>query len=129
MEKKMILIVDDEPSMILGQRFILEDEGYEIIGAMDAVDGFEKAKYHKPDLIILDIMMPPKYEYEGIIACKKLKNDRETCKIPIIILTVKGREKDVLLSKESGADVFMNKPFDSNELLKTIETLIEAPSK
>ena len=129
MKAKTILIADDEPSITLGVRFILEDAGYRVIKAVNGSDAMEKTRNQKPDLILLDIMMPPSGKYEGIEVCKKLKNDLTTCHIPIIMLTAKGRKKDQQMAEEYDIEKFVKKPFDSDNLLALIKEIFEREAR
>jgi DNA-binding response OmpR family regulator len=109
---KKILIVEDEPGIMLGIKDEFESEGYEVYTAENGEDGLAKVKQHKPDLLILDIMMPVLDGYE---VCKRLRKQGDTT--PIIMLTVKDKEIDKVLGLELGADDYVTKPFSLRELL------------
>ena len=109
---KKILIVEDEPGIMLGIKDEFESEGYEVFTAENGEVGLAKAKQHKPDLIILDIMMPVLDGYE---VCKRLRMRGDNT--PIIMLTVKDKEIDKILGLELGADDYVTKPFSLRELL------------
>lgn len=109
---KKILIVEDEPGIMLGIKDEFESAGYEVYTAENGEDGLAKAKQHKPDLIILDIMMPVLDGYE---VCKRLRMQGDNT--PIIMLTVKDKEIDKILGLELGADDYVTKPFSLRELL------------
>ena len=121
MEKK-ILVVDDELHLIEMVQMRLEANGYEVITANDGEEGLEKAKSEKPDLILLDVMMP---KMDGYEACSLLKNDEQLRKIPVVLFTGKAQEDFEDVGKKAGADAFITKPFDPPELLAKIEELIK----
>ena len=118
---KRILIVDDEVQLVEMVKMRLEAAGYEVISAYDGQDGFDKAKKNKPDLIILDLMLP---KMDGYKICGLLKNDARYSKIPIIMFTARVQEEDVRLGKDLGAEEYVTKPFDPKILLSKIKELI-----
>ena len=109
---KKILVVEDEPGIMLGIKDEFESEGYEVYTAENGEEGLAKAKKHRPDLIILDVMMPILDGYE---VCKRLRMQGDNT--PIIMLTVKDKEIDKILGLELGADDYVTKPFSLRELL------------
>jgi two-component system alkaline phosphatase synthesis response regulator PhoP len=109
---KKVLIIEDDPGISLGLKDEFESEGYAVITANDGEKGLEAAKNQKPDLIILDIMLPVLDGYE---VCKRLR--MEGNRTPIIMLTVKDKEIDKVLGLELGADDYVTKPFSLRELL------------
>jgi len=114
---KMILIVEDEPKNLTLLRDLLQVSGYSTIEATDGEKGVELAKSKKPDLILMDIQMP---KMDGLEATRILKADTTTRNIPILALTsyaMKGDEERIL---EVGCDGYLAKPFDIQELLKTV---------
>ncbi|MBE9225246.1 response regulator [Phormidium sp. LEGE 05292] len=121
---KTILIVDDEPHirLLLEQTLEdLEDEGVEILTASNGEDALEIIKTQKPDLVFLDVMMP---KMNGFEVCKTVKNDLVMPDIYIIMLTAKGQEFDKQKGNEVGADLYMTKPFDPDEVMeKSIKIL------
>ncbi len=121
---KRILIVDDEPDIVelLGMR--LRKSGYEILTAVDGMEGLEKARKEIPDLVILDVMMP---RMDGFQVCRLLKFDEKYKKIPIMMLTSRGQESDKSLGKEVSADAYLPKPYEINVLLKEVKRLLEGP--
>ena len=116
-----ILIVDDEPAIRFLIASTLEDEGYELFEAADGMEAYNLVGHIKPNLIILDVMMPGLTGYE---LCAKLKQDPATRNIIIIMLTAKGQEQDRLQSQQAGADHYLRKPFSPMELLNIISTLV-----
>jgi DNA-binding response OmpR family regulator len=101
-----ILIVEDEPEMVLGLKDNFEFEGFEVLTAADGASGLEKARSARPDLVLLDIMMP---KLSGLEVCKLLR--AEGFKKPIIMLTARGQEIDKVVGLELGADDYVTKPF------------------
>lgn len=122
MGKKKILIVDDEKDLVETVVFQLEEAGYEAITAYDGAEGLDKARKVKPDLIILDLMLP---KMDGYKVCGLLKSDSRYAKIPIIMFTAKAQESDVNLGKEVGADAYITKPFEQEILLGKIKELLK----
>lgn len=114
-EAKTILIVDDEPSIRDLLRYNLEKEGYNIIEASDGITGVNMALEQKPDLMLLDIMLP---KLDGLSVCKRVKN---SLNIPIIMLTAKSEEIDTILGLELGADDYITKPFSVRELAARVK--------
>ena len=115
---KKILIIEDEPGISLGIKDEFESEGYVVLAADDGEKGLEAARNQKPDLIILDIMLPVLDGYE---VCKRLR--MEGNRTPIIMLTVKDKEIDKVLGLELGADDYVTKPFSLRELLARAKAL------
>lgn len=113
-----ILIVDDEISMIKGIRYNLDSEGYEVITATNGQEAVSLVRSEKPDLVVLDVMMPV---MDGLTACSKI---RELSDIPIILLTAKADDMDKLIGFDHGADDYMTKPFNVLELKARIRALL-----
>ncbi len=118
MDKKKVLIVDDESHIVELVRVCLEDTDYDIIEAYDGQEALDKARSEKPDLILLDIMLP---KMDGYEVCKNLKTDDSTKSIPVVMLTAKGQEVDKVKGFQSGADSYMTKPFSPLRLLTELE--------
>ncbi len=117
--KKKILIVDDEPSIVTLLQYNLGQAGFEIITAMDGIDGERLAKSESPDLIILDVMLP---RLDGITVCKQLRQDK--IMTPILMLTAKDDELDKILGLEFGADDYMVKPFSPREVIARVKAIL-----
>jgi len=120
-ETKRILIVDDEDGIVKLVKMYLEHHDYEVITASDGQEGLERAKTEKPDLIVLDLMLP---KIDGYKVCGLLKRDTRYAKTPVILFTAKAQEKDVKLGEEVGADAYITKPFEPEVLLSKIKELI-----
>jgi len=114
--KEKILIIEDELDLVRGIKMNLVDEGYEVDYALNGKVGLEKALKEKPDLILLDIMLPG---MDGLEICKELR--RNKVDIPILMLTAKGEEIDKVIGLEIGADDYISKPFSIRELLARIK--------
>lgn len=121
MSKKKILLVEDEKDMVYAVSLELEANGYEVIAAYDGQEGLQKAREEKPDLIVLDLMLP---KMDGFKVCGLLKRDVRYSEIPIIMLTAKAQEEDVRLGEEMGADAYIIKPFEPQTLLTKIKELL-----
>ena len=121
MAKGRILVVDDEIYIVHILDFSLGMEGYEVITALDGEQALEKARADKPDLIVLDIMMP---KLDGYETCKILKADAETKEIPVILLSAKGRNVDQKIGFEVGADDYITKPFSPRKLVERINAIL-----
>lgn len=116
-----ILVVDDEEHITELLRFNLEANGYTVIEAADGQTGIDLAKSEKPDLILLDLMLPV---IDGVEVCRRLRLDEETEHLPIIMLTAKSDEIDKIIGLEMGADDYMTKPFSVRELLARIKAVL-----
>ena len=121
MDKKRILVVDDEEDILNVLRFRLEANNYEVLVASDGQEGLNKARSEKPDLMILDLMLP---KLDGYKVCRMLKFDEAYKAIPIIIFTARAQKKDEELGLEMGADAYISKPFEPEILLGKIKELL-----
>lgn len=117
-----ILIVDDEKNIVDILRFNLQKEGFETVEAYDGKEAIEKALRAKPDIILLDVMLPV---FDGFTVCRKL---RERIQTPIIMLTAKEEEVDKILGLEMGADDYVTKPFSPRELIARIKSNLRRSS-
>ncbi|MBR6705358.1 MAG: response regulator transcription factor [Clostridia bacterium] len=120
---KRILLVDDEPRLLKGLRFTLEQEGYETLTAMDGEEALNVFFDNQVDLILLDVMLP---KMDGIQVCQRI---RETSNVPIIMLTAKGEDMDKILGLEYGADDYMTKPFNILEVKARIKSILRRASQ
>lgn len=121
MAGEKILIIDDELHIVELLKYNLESNGYKVNYSLNGREGLMIAVEKKPDLILLDVMLP---EMDGFDICKELKRDKETQAIPIIMLTAKGEEFDKILGLELGADDYITKPFSVRELLARIKAVL-----
>ena len=123
MSPKKILIVDDEADLVETIRFPLELEGFQVLAAYNGEEGLNQARSERPDLILLDLMLP---KLDGYKICRLLKFDDRYKHIPIFMLTAKTQEKDKILGKETGADEYFTKPFDIDGLIAKIKSNLSA---
>lgn len=119
---KRILLVDDEPLILKGLKYTLEQEGYETDSAMDGEEALDKFNRGSFDLILLDVMLP---KLDGLSVCQRI---REQSNVPIIMLTAKGEDMDKILGLEYGADDYMTKPFNILEVKARIKTILRRAS-
>ncbi len=122
MEKinELILIVDDEPNIRETAAFILETEGYQVIKACNGEEGLDQVKQLRPRVVLLDVMMP---KMDGYTLCKKIKQDPELKDTFVIMLTAKGQKVDEQHAILMGADAYMTKPFDAEEIMWYIQKM------
>ena len=118
-----VLVVDDEADLIRILEFGLKSMGYAVETASDGQDGLKKARELKPDIILLDLMLP---KLDGYKVCRLLKFDERYKNIPIIILSARTQEGDQALAMEMGANRFVTKPYEFTEILSHIETLLKS---
>jgi DNA-binding response OmpR family regulator len=119
---KRILVVDDDPIILRLLASRLKNSGYDVVSAIDGESGLKKAIAKKPDLVLLDIIMPG---LNGFEVCKRLKENDKTKDIPVIMLTALAGENDLSKSLEEGADCFITKPFRAVDLLHEIKTIMQ----
>ena len=121
MSKGRILVVDDEVYIVHILDFSLGMEGYEVVTALDGEEALRKVKETRPDLIVLDIMMP---KMDGYETCRALKADASTKNIPVILLSAKGRNVDMQQGYDVGADDYITKPFSPRKLVDRINAML-----
>jgi len=119
--KKRILVVEDEPRVLKVLEKRLELAGYEVISAMDGIAGLELARTGKPDLVVLDLMLPG---MDGREVCWAIRHDPERSQLPILMLTVLAQDTDIYRGMVVGANAYLTKPFDSDVLLRRITDLL-----
>lgn len=118
MSRNRILVVDDEPGIVDIARANLEGHGYTVIAAYDGEDALEKIKEEKPDLVILDILMP---EMDGWDVLERIESNPDLSGIPVIMLTARVSDEDVLRGLETGAVEYMTKPFYPQDLVAAVK--------
>jgi CheY-like chemotaxis protein len=119
---KRILVADDEKNILLVIRVCLEKAGYEVITASDGLTALEKIQNEKPDLILLDILMP---KMNGFLVFEALKDDPGTSSIPVVFITAKSEEKDIQKGCQLGAADYLIKPIKQEVLLNTIRKILK----
>jgi DNA-binding response OmpR family regulator len=119
---KRILIADDEPNIVISLEFLLKREGYDVIVAQNGAEALAKVRAERPDLAILDVMMPLRNGFE---VCQDLRQDPEFKDLRIMMLTAKGRDTEVSKGLALGADVYMTKPFSTRELVAKVKALMD----
>jgi phosphate regulon transcriptional regulator PhoB len=121
MAKQKILIVEDDRDIVEMVEYNLKEEGYTTVSALNGEDGVNSARRERPDLIILDIMLPV---MDGFEVCRALKSEEATARIPIIVLSAKSQETDKVVGLELGADDYVTKPFSPRELIARIRAIM-----
>lgn len=122
---KKVLIVDDEPNIVLSVEFLMQREGHEVMTASDGQEATELLATARPDLMILDVMMPRKNGFE---VCAEVRADPELSGMPILMLTAKGREAEMKKGISLGADAYITKPFSTHDLVAKVHELLN-PNK
>jgi two-component system, OmpR family, alkaline phosphatase synthesis response regulator PhoP len=117
---KKILIVEDEKDILDLLRIYLEKEGYRTFTAMTGLEGLKMVKSERPDLVVLDLMLS---EMDGLEVCKRLRSDPQTALLPVIMLTAKAEESDMVIGLELGADDYVTKPFSPKALAARVKAL------
>lgn len=120
---KKILIVDDEPNIVLSLEFLMQQGGYEIEVARDGKEALAKLNSFQPDLVLLDVMLP---YLDGFEICQEIREKKSLVHIKIIMLTAKGREVDITKGIALGADAYITKPFATRELVEKVHEMLEA---
>lgn len=117
--KAQVLVIEDEKNMVTGLKYNLEARGYQVLVAYDGEEGYRKAIDERPDLVILDLMLP---KCDGYEVCKRLK--KEIPHTPILMLTAKSQESEVVLGLQLGADDYVTKPFSVLELMARVQAVL-----
>ncbi len=118
-----ILIADDEPNILLSLEFLMQREGYRVLVARDGQQALDTILQQRPDLVLLDVMMPFK---SGFDVCQAVREHDELAGIRILMLTAKGRDTDMAKGLALGADDYMTKPFSTRELVDKVRGLLGA---
>lgn len=118
---KKVLIADDEQNIVISLEFLLGREGFQVLVAQDGEEALAKARADKPDLVLLDVMMP---KMNGFDVCQALRADPELSAVRILMLTAKGRETEISKGLGLGADAYMTKPFSTKELVVQVRALL-----
>ena len=120
---KRILIVDDEPNIVLSLEFLMQREGYQVATAADGEAALEALAAQAPDLVILDVMLP---KMNGFEVCRRIRADPRWKGVRILMLTARGRETEVSKGLGLGADLYVTKPFSTKELVAQVKGLLAA---
>ncbi len=120
---KKILIVDDEPNIVISLEFLMKKEGFEVAVAGDGEEALSKAASFAPDLVLLDVMMPKKSGFE---VCEALRADPAKSQLRIVMLTAKGRETEVAKGLALGANAYVTKPFSTKDLVAKVKEMLAA---
>ena len=118
---KRILVADDEPNIVISLEYLLKREGYAVIVARDGQEALDTIAREKPDLVLLDVMMPKKSGFE---VCQAVRASEELQGTKILMLTAKGRDTDVAKGTALGADDYMTKPFSTRELVQKVAKML-----
>jgi len=118
---KKVLIADDEPNIVISLEFLLRREGFEVLVAVDGEEALVKAREHRPDLVLLDVMMP---KMNGFDLCQALRADHDLDGMRIVMLTAKGRDTEVSKGLALGADAYVTKPFSTKDLVLQVRSLL-----
>ena len=121
MKKQKIIVVEDEPDLVDVVTYNLKREGYLVLAAQRGDEGLNLIRSERPDLVLLDLMLPG---MDGLSICRQMKSDSSLSEIPIIIASAKGEESDVVIGLEMGADDYLAKPFSPRELLARIKAVL-----
>jgi DNA-binding response OmpR family regulator len=121
-ESRKVLIVDDEPNIVTALEFLLRRSGYDVRLAANGAEALEQVDAYKPDVVLLDVMMPLKSGYE---VCQRMRERPDLAHIRIVMLSAKGSEAEINKGLSLGADLYITKPFSTQELVATIDRLFE----
>ncbi|HMV54068.1 MAG TPA: response regulator [Rhodocyclaceae bacterium] len=118
---KRVLIVDDEPNIVISLEFLMKREGFEVSVARDGEEALRKVEESTPDVMLLDVMMPKKTGYE---VCQQIRANPSLSGVKIVMLTAKGRDTEVAKGLDLGADAYMTKPFSTKDLVAQVRALL-----
>lgn len=120
-DKRKVLIADDEPNIVTALEFLLKRAGYDVRAAANGEEALALVESYAPDLVLIDIMMPGKSGYE---VCQRMRERPQWRHIKIVMVTAKGREAEVSKGMSLGADLYVTKPFSTQELIAAIDRLL-----
>ena len=118
---KRVLIVDDEPNIVISLEFLMTRDGFEVSVARDGEEALRKVEESTPDVMLLDVMMPKKTGYE---VCQQIRANPSLSGVKIVMLTAKGRDTEVAKGLDLGADAYMTKPFSTKDLVAQVRALL-----
>ena len=119
---RKILIAEDEPNIVLSLEFLLKESGYEVAVARDGAEALTLAAAWRPDLVVLDVMLP---SVNGFEVCQRLRDNQELKGVKILMLTARGRESEAEKGMAAGAHAYMTKPFATKELIRAVAKLLD----
>ncbi|MDB5770802.1 MAG: response regulator receiver protein [Burkholderia sp.] len=119
-----ILIVDDEPNIVLSLEFLMEQSGYEVAIARDGEEALVQMEAFRPDLVLLDVMLPLRSGFE---VCQKIRENRGWDRVKVVMLSAKGRDLDTSKGLALGADAYITKPFSTKDLIEEVRALLARP--
>ncbi|MDA0840321.1 MAG: response regulator, partial [Planctomycetota bacterium] len=125
MQKEKVVVIEDDPDILEVMNYNLSREGYRVTCEQDGLEGMQRIRKENPDLVLLDLMLPG---IEGTEVCRLLKLDPVTRAIPIIMVTAKGEESDIVLGLGLGADDYVCKPFSPKELIARVKAVLRRGS-
>ena len=120
---RSVLIADDEPNILISLEFLMKREGWQVSVARDGNEALAAIQDHRPDFVLLDVMMPGKTGYE---VCAAVRADETLAGVKILMLSAKGRDTDIAKGQALGADAYMTKPFSTKELAEKVRELLGA---
>ena len=118
---KRVLIVDDEPNIVISLEFLMRREGFEVTVARDGEEALSAISQERPDLVLLDVMMP---KLNGFEVCEQVRANRSLADMRVIMLTAKGREAEISKGLSLGADGYITKPFSTRDLVEQVRNLL-----
>ncbi|HEY0847959.1 MAG TPA: response regulator [Noviherbaspirillum sp.] len=118
---KKVLIVDDEPNIVISLEFLMKREGFDVAVAMDGDAALEAMREHAPDLVLLDVMLPKK---DGFEVCQQIRANPAWQDVKVVMVTAKGRDTETVKGLALGADAYMTKPFSTKDLVQQVRQLL-----
>ena len=118
--KKRILVVEDEPNIVISLRFLLENAGFDVEVETNGREALDHILNNTPDALVLDVMLP---ELDGFEILQKIRSDENVSGLPVLMLTAKGQREDRKNALDFGADLFITKPFSNSEVVEAVESL------
>jgi DNA-binding response OmpR family regulator len=123
---RRILIAEDEPNIVISLEFLLREAGYEVAVARNGSDAIDLAQKLRPDLVVLDVMLP---SVDGFEVCRRIRGNSVTRNARVLMLTARGRQPEMDKGLAAGANAYMTKPFATKELMDTVASLLASASK
>jgi len=121
--QKKILVVDDDPYILMSLEFLMKKNGFEVMVARNGTEALEIVEKQVPDIVLLDIMMP---DVDGYAICKHIKNNKKLKDAHVVFMSAKSKESDIQKGYDLGASLYVTKPFSTRQLLKQVQELLSA---